>query len=402
MKRLKQITLSLYFIVTTLSAQQKHIILAEGDFWKPLLAPNLIENYQTINKLPFSGFVMVGNSFTKEVMKPYKIVKYRDVWSEVKGLKHLYKNKHNFMQINMEFPADFWNDRAWDRVTKNFAVVAKVAKELNFRGIVFDDEPYTKTSNKMNNFKFPTINEINKKSERWEIKGSEKEWVDKKGYRNPKYNFQEHMEMVTFRFKKIMQSMAEAYPNLTLLVYNGASFAHINSNKKDILVTDVGLPREHEYKGAMFAGFQKGLTANVTLHDMGESYRYRTNNHFKRAYQWRKYDIAKDSYNRVDSSYQWSIPKEQRASWSKDVQVGFMVFNKGQDSNYKEYNTKSNSSLKDIEATLQKALIYSDKYVIYYSQEQNWLLPNQKYPLKKEWMNMMKKIIFDKNIKLNK
>jgi len=376
----------------TLSGEKKHLILAEGNFWKPLLAPNLIEHYKTINKLPFSGFVMVGNSFTKEVMHPESIVKYGQVWNEVKGLKNLYPNKHNFMQINMDFPADFWDDQAWANVTNNFSIVAKVAKDLNFTGIVFDDEPYTINSHKMNNFKFPNKSEISSQSKKWEIKGSEPKWVDQKGYRNSKYDFQEHINQVRLRFKTIMQEMVKAYPNLTLLVYNGASFAHVNSNRENIIVTDVGLPREHEYKGAIFTGFKAGLDLNATLHDMGESYKYRTDKHFQQAYQWRKYNIAKDSYNRVDHSYQWSIPTQERASWSNDVQVGFMVFNKGQESNYKEYNTQDKSSLKDIKITLTKALKYSDKYVIYYCQDQDWLLPNQQHPLEKKWMKMMKKL----------
>jgi len=395
MKILKNIIVTLTIILTTtltLSSQQKHIILAEGNLWKPLLAPNLIKNHHKINKLPFSGFVMLGNSFTKEVMREGVELEYKNIWNELKGLKGLYKNKHIFMQINIDFPADFWDDKAWSRVNNNFAVVAQVAKDLNFKGIIFDDEPYTQTAHKMSNFKFPNRSEIDNKSKKWEIKGSEDEWVDKRGYRNSKYTFKEHINKVTYRFKNIMQSMINKYPNLTLLVYNGASFAHINSNKNDILVTDVGLPREHEYKGAIFVGFQQGLDKNATLHDMGESYRYRTDKHFKRAYQWRKYDIAKDRSNRVDSSYQWSIPKEQRGSWSTDVQVGFMVFNKGQDSNYKEYNTKDKSTLKDIEDTLKKALKYSDKYVVYYCQDQDWLLPNQQHPLKKGWMEMMKRL----------
>lgn len=395
MKHIQYIAITVGFMLmgsVSLIAQEKHLILAEGNFWKPLLAPNLIENRDYIQKLPFSGFVMVGNSFTKEVMREGVTLKYSDVWSEVKGLKGLYTNKHNFMQINIDFPADFWDYNAWNRVSDNFAIVAKVAKDLNFTGIIFDDEPYTLTAHKMSNFKFPSRSEINRDSKRWEIKGSEEDWVDKKAYRNPEYNFKEHMEKVTYRFKRIMQSMAKAYPHLTILVYNGASFAHVNSNKKDILITDVGLPREHEYKGAIFAGLQQGLDANVTLHDMGESYRYRTDNHFKRAYQWRKYDIATDASNRVDTSFQWNIPKKQRASWSTDIGVGFMVFNKGQDSNNKEYETKDKSTLKDIKSTLQKALKYSDKYVIYYAQDQDWLLPNQKHPLKKGWMEMIKKL----------
>ena len=69
-----------------------------------------------------------------------------------------------------------------------------------------------------------------------------------------------------------------------------------------------------------------------------------------------------------------------------------MVFNKGQESNYKEYDTRNKSTINDIKATLQKALKYSDNYVVYYCQDQDWLLPNQEHPLKKGWMKMMQEL----------
>jgi len=326
-------------------------------------------------------------------MKANETLSYEEVWSEVKGLQHLYPNKHNFMQVNIDFPADFWDDKAWNSVTKNFAIVAKVTKDLHFKGIAFDDEPYSPSARKMVNFKFPNHQEIAqnpKHYQPWEKKGSEEKWVDKVAYRNPNHTFKEHSKKITSRFKNIMQAMVKANPNLTLLVYNGPSFSHENSNKKSIIVTDVGLPREHENLGAIYLGFKQGLDANATLHDMGESYRYRTDKHFINAYQWRKKDMAKDVFNDdLNSSYQWIVPKEDRASWSTESQVGFMVFNKGQESNYREYDTRNKSTLKDIQATLEKALHYSDNYVIYYCQDQDWLLPNQEHPLKKGWMEMM-------------
>lgn len=376
----------------SLQAKKKYLILAEGNYWKPMMADNFIKNHKRIQKLPFSGFVMVGDTYTNISMQKGVKLEYKTVWNEVKGVKNLYPNKHNFMQINMDFPGDFWDDNIWENVSKNFAIVAQVAKDLNFKGIVFDDEPYTSNAHKMNNFKFPNRDEIKENSKIWEIKGSEESWVDKNGYRNPLYTFQDHMQKVTQRFKNIMQSMTIVYPKLTLLVYNGPSFAHVNSNKLNTLVSDVGLPREHEYKGAIFVGFKQGLTEHAQLHDMGESYKYRTNKHFEHAYQWRKYEIASSASNRLDTSYQWTIPQEERASWSKEVQVGFMVFNKGQESNYKEYDTRQTSQKHHIKATLQKALNYSDKYVVYYAQDQDWLLPNQEHPLKQGWMKMMREL----------
>lgn len=382
----------LYLTTSSLIADDKKLILAEGNYWKPMLADNFAKNHKAIKRLPFSGFVMVGNGFTNITMQKDIRLNYKTIWSEVKKVKGLYEDRDNFLQINMDFPGDFWNDKVWEQVSKNFSIVAKVAKDLNFKGIVFDDEPYTISSHKMNNFKFPSKKELTKESKIWEIKGSEPSWVDEKAYRNPKYTFKEHMQKVRERFRDIMKSMLDVYPNLTLLVYNGPSFAHVNSNRLNIIVTDVGLPREHEYKGAIFLGFKEGLTPIASLHDMGESYRYRRDRHFKESYQWRKYDIATDLANRLNSNYQWIVPKQDRASWSRDVNIGFMVFNKGQESNYKEYDTRGKSTIKDIEKSLEKALKYSDRYVVYYCQDQDWLIPNQEHPLKKGWMKMMKRL----------
>jgi hypothetical protein len=201
------------------------------------------------------------------------------------------------------------------------------------------------------------------------------------------------MQQITLRFKDIMTSMTNISPKLVTLVYLGPSLSHVHSNTNYPIVIDMGLPRENEYHGAIFTGLKQGLSPEAKLHDMGESYKYRKNKHFGYAYQWRKYDIAKDKYNdTLQSEQHWIVPKSERDTWSNEVQVGFMVFNKGQKSSYDEFTTLNTSSVTDIEQTLNKALKYSDEYVIYYPEEQDWLLPNKKYPLPNSWMSMMKRV----------
>jgi len=387
--------LSLLYLSPLFSIDKK-LILAEGNSWFSHMARNFVPSHDYIAKLPFSGFVMVGNSYTDLVMQKGRVLTYKKIWDEVKEMKNLYPNKEMFLQVNIHFPADFWDDKAWNQVSQNFAIVAKVAKELGFKGIVFDDEPYSKEAHKMINFKFPTTKEIQrnpKKYSSWETKGSKIDWVDKEAYRNPKYSFKEHIEKVTARFNHIMQNMLHNYPDLTILVYLGPSMSHENSNKNYPIVINMGQPCIHEFHGAIFTGLKQGLSLQASLHDMGESYKYRQNKHFGYAYQWRKFDIANDKYNNLDANYHWVVPKSERASWSTEVNVGFMVSNLGQKSNYEEYNTLNHSSREDIGETLKKALKFSDKYVIYYSKNQNWLNPaSKKYQLQKGWREMMEKI----------
>jgi hypothetical protein len=248
----------------------------------------------------------------------------------------------------------------------------------------------------MVNFKFPNKEEIQLKPDKykaWQKKGAEAKWVDEHAYANSQYTFPEHMSQITLKFKDIMKSMSNIYPQLTTLVYLGPALAHTHSNTNYPIVIDMGLPRENEYHGAIFTGLKQGLSPQAKLHDMGESYKYRKNKHFGYAYQWRKYDIAKDKYNHtLQSEQHWVVPKTERDTWSEKVQVGFMVFNKGQKSSYDEFITLKTSSVKDIEATLYKALKYTDEYVIFYPEEQDWLLPNKKYPLSDSWMKMMKRV----------
>ncbi len=394
MKKILYSLTILSLFLTSLQAKEKYLLLSQGNEWLPMMSKNLIENHDTIKNLPFSGFIMVGDTFTHEVMKPKTKLDYQTVWNEVKGLKNLYRDKHNFLRVDIHFPADYWDKTAWEQVRKNFAIVAQVAADLHFKGIAFDDEVYRDNDRKMINFKFPTKKELNKKSTAWERKGSESDpMFDEHAYRNPKHTFKEHSDQVTSLFKEIMESMVKVNPNLTVLVYHGPALSHPNSNKDNRLIVELGLPRAHELLGAIFTGFKEGLDKNATLYDMGESYRYRADKHFKNSYQWRKYNIAKDKYNNdLNSSYQWVVPPKDRASWSKDVNVGFMVFNKGQKSSYKEFDTRNKSTVNDIKATLKKALKYSDKYAIYYTEEQDWLRKKTKYPVTKEWMKMMQEV----------
>jgi len=394
--KMKKIILFFLFYTITLFSNEKYLILADGNSWSAHTPENFIQNHNKISKLPFSGFVVVGNTFTNRCMKKNNKLNYEKVWNEVKGLKNLYKKQtHNFLQINIDFPADFWDDKAWENVTYNFSIVAKAAKTLGFKGIVFDDEPYSKSAKRMINFKFPTKNEIQKDPKKytsWEKKGSEANWVDIDSYRNIQYTFNEHVTQVQSRFKKIMSSMVKEFPELSLIVYLGPSLSHVNSNKDYPIVINMGLPRENELHGAIFIGLKQGLGPLSSLHDMGESYKYRKTKHFGHAYQWRKYNIAKNKYNdTLNSNFQWIVPKKERRTWSKEVDVGFMVFNKGEKSTYQEYNTLHTSTLNDIKNTLQKALKFSDKYVIYYCQDQEWLLP-QKYPVPTRWKKMIKEI----------
>ncbi len=351
---------------------KKELILYQKGHWLPEMADNFAARAAYINTLPFSGFTMVGNSYTNTVMESNtSLLTYDSIWNEVKAVKDLYPTKSNFLIVNMHYPGDFWDDGVWNNVIANFKTLAKVAKNLGFRGIVYDDEAYDDESLKMINYKHGDA------------------WYDAKAYKNPNHTFTEHSAKITARFKQIMDAMVRAYSAIDVLYYHSPVEGHIEANRGidgHPVVVDVGLERQHEWAGAMFTGLKKGLSHQATLHDMGEDYRLRTQKQFDDAYTWRKHTIALNTTNNVvDATQHWVVPQEERASWAKEIYVDFMVSNEPLASaTYPEFDTTDKVGLMDMKTTLERALDKSDKYVIFYSASSS---DNKGGRISLDWLN---------------
>lgn len=398
---MKAITFALFImsLLPTSALAEKHLIFLDGYLgWTYSLPPYLAANHEQLEQLPYSGFSVVGNVFTSYVMSAdpnSNRVTYERVWNEVSVLKDVYKIKtDNFLRINLDYPGDFWDDAVWNRTTENFAAVAKAAKNLGFKGILFDDEAYASGQHTksllMSNFKFPKVQDVNDNPDNyaaWEKRVTARDtyfdyncsinvdgvWTDLVNsedcsYRNNNHSFKEHMDKLALRFKGIMEAMQNEFPDITLLVLHGAATAHAKTNINGHFIKPNSVFETNEFKGAMFLGFKAGLNETAKLHDMGEFYRYQTDQHFQQAYQWRKHDIVSDAFNQdLDEESRWVVPQDQRTTWSQDVNVGFMVSDYGLAHEIAEYNTLNACQPADAVSRLTKALEYSDEYVIYYS-----------------------------------
>jgi hypothetical protein len=406
---------------------QKHLLFVDGYLgWAYSMPPYLSEHRAEIEQLPFSGFAVVGNVYTSYVMSSdsnRNNVTYERVWDEVKSLRNLFPDKENFLRINVDFPGDFWDDTVWEKTADNFAAVARAAKNLGFKGIIFDDETYAGGqhvyAHYMSNFKFPKKADVEAHPEdyaRWEIDESVEnrgDWVDysctidgvmeedseRCSYRNPAYSFKEHMDKVAARFKTIMEAMEAEFPDITVLVFHGPATAHPKTNIDGHYIKPNAIFETNEYKGAMFLGFKQGLNGRAALHDMGEFYRYHTKEQFQNAYQWRKHDIVADGYNQgLDDTYRWVVPESERDSWSDDVQVGFMVSDYALSHNLPEYDISGQCGFDDVKSRLTEALSRSDEYVIFYSDSSlsicedgiGWL--DVDVPVPDQWLAMMREV----------
>ena len=365
-----------YSFVVKNTLERKRLLLAGGDSWSSVVAANFINNYEHIKNLPFDGYMVQGGTFTNEVMGevPGYEVTYDKIWREVGALQNLYHDKDNFLLVWINLSGDLWDDAVWHTVAQRFAIIAKVAKDLGFKGIAFDNEGYGNHAKKMINFHGDNENAA---------------W----SYKNPDYDFFQHMEKVTDRYQEIMQAMVQEFTDIEVLVYHTPALSHKNYNHLAALnTTDQGQYWQHDFLGPMFLGFKRGLNATASLHDMGEMYKYRMAYSFENSYQFRKYQMAWDSFNdALEPFSEWQMAIVDRATYASKVNVGFMVSNSHEgDSLYPAYDTKFISNYWDIKVVLTLSLDTSDKYVLYYTRGQDWLLPDSVIPI--EWKNMMQDI----------
>jgi len=318
---------------------------------------DFIKESNRLKKEPFSGFIL-AESFTNKIMKNREVT-YLEIVEELAPLKDLNISMGDiFLLVNIDFPADFWNNKAWDMVTKNFSNLTKAIKDIGLRGIVLNTTPKTENSYKMINFQFPSRNSIEKnatKYQNWEIRGAKYYKSIKNGYRNPNYTFLEHIKKVTQLFRKIMVSISTKYPDITILVYSSID---LNQNSR----------RPNVYQKAIFLGLQRGAGEDTTIYDMAYiNPKFLKEIHFQNSYFWRKYGVAEDRYNNeLNETWQWKIPKSDRENWIKRVKVGFIV------------DTKRLKRVSKITSAVKKALKYSDGYVVLFCSDDNWIKPKNR------------------------
>ena len=162
--------------------QDKFLIMAQRP--TPATYPqSILDNIEHIESMPFDG-MFVNAPVCRRVMNG-KPVSYETIKGELGILKGAFKKfKHNFLYIFTDFPGDFWDDEVWAITAQNFANMARMARELEFVGIVYDNEEYL-----------------------------DGKWFNyKEDYENPLYNLNEHAEQAKLRGRQIMQAMTAESP----------------------------------------------------------------------------------------------------------------------------------------------------------------------------------------------
>ena len=306
----------------------------------------IIKNIATIEAYPFSG--MFINSVVGWHIMSGRPISYDSMYNEFAVLKGAFKKFNaNFIYVFNDFPGDFWDDGAWDITAKNFANIAKVAKSLGFKGIIYDNEEYLP-----------------------------KKWLNYgESYKNPAYDLNQHRDQVMLRGKQILQAITTEFSDIEIFTYHGPYLSEPNYHIPKANIKQAGAWDQQELLGPFFVGMMQGKGKYATIIDGGEQYQYRTNEDFKQSYDLRKYEIASEETN------SWFIPYQQRLDWPNNINISFGVFNIQWLPDY-----PMNPEI--MTTTLTNALRYTDKYVWYYTEEDSWLEPGK---MPKEWIDAIVK-----------
>ena len=301
-----------------------------------------VNNIGYIETLPFEG--MLINSVSGWNLMNGQSVSYDSIYSEFSMLKGAFKKfTHNFISIYINYPGDLWDDTAWGITAQNFANMAKVAKTLGFRGVMYDREEY-----------------------------GPKKWLNYgEDYRNPKYDLKQHGNQSTLRGKQIMEAMVAVYPEIAVLHLHGPYLSEPNYRIPKVNLKQSPSWDKLELMGPFFVGMVMGKGASASVIDGCEQYQYRTEKDFKDSYDLRKYEIASEETN------SWFIPVSLRRNWPTQVEIGYGVFNIAWVPGY-----PMNPAI--MKTTLTNALQATDKYVWYYTEEDSWLEPGK---MPKEWID---------------
>jgi len=184
--------------VKSVDGDRVKLILHQADRGKSAISVDyFVKHFEKFREEPFNGTILAGESFTDTILGGGD-VSYIDIMEELKPIADLnISHSEIFLLVNIDFAGDLWDIPVWSRVAKNFANLAKVADELNLKGIVLDSNPKNDRGKMMVNFKFPSKGDIRREPdsyEAWEIEGAKFYRSVKIGYRNPNYTFSDHIK----------------------------------------------------------------------------------------------------------------------------------------------------------------------------------------------------------------
>lgn len=332
------------------SKERRFVILHDWYEKSPASTPAFIrENREFLDAGPFDGIAVyvrtpdqslnVTTSVLSDKMLGYSEI--ADALAPLKGVsfRHL---TENFAAVVGGRPPDFMED--WSAPIVNFAHLARAARQAGLRGIYFDNETYYAP------------------------------WADyPKGVRHPEKSLADYQAQARLRGREVMQAMAAQFPEITVLVLHGPYISEPRAPAP--LFPQV--QSSNELHGPFFAGLVEGAGGRARVVDGGELYNLRTEEQFRRSYEWRKHDFPSAE---LDCAF---IPAAIRPLWADRVSLGFGVY----DRPFK--GSPMNPEV--LETTLARALRRSDRYVWLYVEGPSFLKPPAEGGAPADWVEAVRR-----------
>lgn len=294
--------------------------------------PYVLKHLDYIETLPFDGMVVnITPSWSLMQGKPVPYDEIYDHWlAPLQG--KFTRFTQNFVEVHIDDPGDVFDDTAWQITVENFRMMARAARDAGFVGIFFDNEEYEGT------------------------------WLNyPEDYTNPTHTLEDYRAQTRLRGTQIMQAVVAEFPEIVFLVYHGPSISEPKT-PLEVVADQTGAGDASNLSGPLFTGFLEGVGPQTQLIDGGEYYAYRSAEDFARSYNWRKYLLPSTETN---SAF---ITDADRAVWAQRVGIAYGVYNV-------PFPADRTMSPEIMRSTLEQALRHADRYVWYYTYDDNWLIP---------------------------
>lgn len=292
------------------------------------------ENIAKMEQHPFDGLIFHAMSDKNENLswevwgnREFAIESFRGAIEDLKATK-FQRFTERFLRVNVT-PAhvDWFDDAAWKNVSGNFGVAARVAKEGNCRGFMFDTEQYDGVIE----FDYRKLKDKYKRS------------------------FAEFQAKVRQRGREWIKAVNEHYPSITILMTFGYDTAIYKADKPNDRAT-----AEYGLLADFLDGILEGAAQETVLVDAWEfSYGYKERKQFDQAYE----TITKKGAEMC------AFPEKYRAQ----LKPGFGIWI---DHKRKGWDTadfaKNYFSPAEFESSVRSAFAVTDEYVWIYCERPKW------------------------------
>ena len=243
------------------------------------------ENVREMERLPFDGIAIVPTAeidgkrerLSFRWFNPEKIPEdlVADTIRDIKATEFR-KFTDNFLQMVTQCgPLDtpgWWDDDAWEAITANMALAARIARDCKLKGIMIDVEQYGESSGTYyHRFNYPEAHAKEKK-------------LLADGKIDRVHTWEEFAASARRRGRQIMAAMCEVYPDITLMSILGLhDVAKRGGQNRDADAWERdGLPVSFYALLAPFTdGLMEGASKEATIIDGAESaYAFKLNRQF--------------------------------------------------------------------------------------------------------------------------